>query len=242
MIIELTGNVEFLPNCPFTIFRTTEQQARINQSWNAFIQNKKAEDFFNGDIFLVTQIKHCGDNYYFNIGKTQYSELVYIRETGELKARSLFVAAYIVTSDNYYCVIKDKRNRINTIGGLADILDFLPGNVFSPERCLRREIKEELGMDILCNEVFSEYKPQFLKIPANAENDMALYPVGVLYEIKTSFNRHELLLSFEENRKRTDGEIAELMFYNQENYKQLEKDGIAVSYIEELLDKLMRIE
>lgn len=239
MIIELTGNVIFQPNYPFTIERTDEQLRMINQSWDIFIKNQKTEDYYNGDIILVTKIAHCGDNYILDIGKTKYSDLVYIRETGNLKARSLFVASYIVTSDNYYCIVKDKRNRINTIGGLADILDLEPNNQFLPQRCLQRELKEELGIDLLCNDVFKEYRARYLKIPVNTEIDMVLYPIGVLYEITTHLNKHELSLAFEKSRKSTDGEISELMFYNHENYKQLNNDGLAVSYIGELLALLI---
>lgn len=238
MIVKLTGRIEVRSNNPFLIQRSDELKQRISKNWNEFIKNKSENDYYNGEVFLVTDIKSEGNNYIFEIGKTQYSDLIYIRNSTNIKARSLFVASYIVTTDNYYCVIKDKRNRINTIGGLADNQDF-ESECFKPNNCLRRELFEELGLDLMDKSKFIEVTAKYIKIPINEEKHIALYPVGIIYEIRTSLNRHELSEEFEKNKKNTDGETSELMFYNKENYKQLCQHGIPVSYIIELFEHLI---
>lgn len=238
MIVELKGNIVFKLRDPFLIERTEEMRSKIEEKWNEFIKNKSGEDHYNGDVFLVTDIKKDCAEYTLEIGKTKYSDLVYIKGTNNERARSLFVASYIVTADNYYCVIKDRLNRINTIGGLADGIDFVNQN-FVPQNCLRRELKEELGLDLLDERVFNGINARFIKIPIGEENNIALYPVGILYEIRTPCDRCDFSLKFEKNRSFTDGETRELMFYNKDNVHFLDQHGNPVSYIRELLRKLI---
>lgn len=238
MIINLTGNIIFQMNTPFLIQRTIEEKQAINSNWSEFIRDKSLDDYYNGDIFLVTNVRNDGNNYIFNIGKTKFSDLIYAKQTNNIKIRSLFVASYIRTADNFFCIIRNKCDRINTIGGMADNLDF-DNEQFFPQNCLCRELKEELGFDLIHDSDFCDIIAKYIKIPTDNEDKVALYPIGILYEIRTTLFISKLLEKFKENKKYTDGEISEILFYNKDNYKQIEQCENKESYIFELFTHIV---
>ena len=238
MIIKLTGNIIFEQKQPFIIKRTIEEKLEINNIWEEFIKEKIPSDYYNGDIFLVTNIKTNEGNYIFEIGKTKFSDLIYAKRTNKLKVRSLFIASYIMTADNYLCIIKNKHKRINTRGGRVDSLDF-DNNLFIPQNCLYREFQEEMAMDLKHDETFYDINAKYIKIPYGAEHELALYPIGILYEIKTTLTTTELLENFKKNKDFSDGEIEELVFYNKNTYQQIEQYEAKESYISELLTHII---
>jgi len=160
MIIDISKPINIVCSEPFRVERTNLQQAAIDNNWKEFIKDKNPADFFNGEVFLVNNIIFDENEYVLEVGSSRYADLVYAKETGKLKVRSLFVASYIVTSDGFLCVIKNKRNRINTIGGMADDSDFLNGQ-FQPWKCLIREWEEEMGVNLETDSRFGEVNKRF---------------------------------------------------------------------------------
>lgn len=233
MIVNLNNNVNFILSNPFRIERTAEQQSEIDINWNKFIKDKNPDDFFNGDIYLANTINKEMSHYNIEIGMSKYSDLIYAKQTEKIKVRSLFVASYIVTTDNFFCVIKNKRNRINTIGGLVDKADFI-NKQFMPIKCLLREWQEEMGINLNTDSFFYDVTAKYLKIPDEQENLIPLYPVGILYEIKTSLSSSELVTYFNSKKDITDGEICELLFYNKQTYPIIKQQQNAESYIYEM--------
>lgn len=238
MITILTCEPIFKLNNPFMVERTAAQKFAIHRNWEEFIKGKSPEDYYDGDIFLVTDIIQSGNEFILEIGKGKFSDLIYARQTGNFHARSLFVASYIITSDNYFCVILNRQKRINTIGGMASDIDFVHG-VFSPERCLARELKEELALDLYDEQYICGFSAKFLKIPVSDELCMPLFPVGVLYEIQSPLTKNELSSTFNEKKMLTDREVQELLFYSKEDYRFLEQYSSKESYILELYNCVM---
>ena len=237
MIIKLFGNVYFKLNVPFTIKRSEKTEKEIEKNWVEFLKQNKSNNIFNGNVFLVTNIVKNNEDYCFEVGKTKYSDLVYIKKSNYLKARSLFVASYIYTKDDYVCIIKDKNGRINTIGGLADDADFDHNNFF-PQKCIEREFMEELGLDLSKKQLFYEYKIEYIKIPNEKEKKISLYPVGLLYRINTTLTKEEIIEEFISNKNFTDGEVSEIAFFNKNTYSSINQCKNIVSYIPELLHKI----
>ena len=161
----------------------------IKEVWNDFIKDKDSNDYYDGDIYCVTNINL--ENLSMNVSKTKFSSLVYAKMTNNLIIRSLFSAGYIRTIDNYICIILNKRNILNTIGGMADNIDF-KDDQFDYEGCLIREVEEELGINLMNNNDF-EVILKYLKYPSEVELNESYYPVGALYEIKTKYTKEKLI-------------------------------------------------
>ena len=143
------------------------------------------------------------------------------------KTRALFSGGYVITSDGYYCVAADQNMDINLIGGLASLLDIKDGN-YNPELCLIREFKEEIGADIK-GEGFS-YELRYIKVPAG---DEIYFPVGLIYEVKTSLSKKELEKLFTENAH--DNELDSLVFFEKDE-KTVFANNTRRPYLNELFD------
>ena len=206
---------------------------RIEGEWNNFIKDKDPKDFFDGDIYCVTDIDDNVPS--ITICKTKFSFLLYAKKSNEITIRSLFSAGYITTSDNYVCIILNNRdNKLNLIGGMADNKDFI-NNKFDYYKCLVREFMEELGFDLVDDSNFDVIL-RFLKYPSVEELNKAYYPVGTLYEIKTNYTKDQLLDMF--NKNNHDREVKELRFFNSNNYKEIYSYKSKADYLDELFSIL----
>lgn len=204
----------------------------IEKEWIKFSKDKNPKDFFDGDIYCVTDIDESVP--LISISKTKYSYLIYAQKTNKLVIRSLFSAGYIRTSDNYVCIILNNRNRLNTIGGMANNRD-IKDDKFDYDGCLIREFKEELGIELDSNLNF-KIKLEYLKYPQGKDLDDSFYPVGTLYEIKTKYTKDELIDIF--NNSKHDCEVKNLKFYNQDNYNEIYSYDKKAEYLDELFNVL----
>ena len=204
----------------------------IEKEWIKFSKDKNPKDFFDGDIYCVTDIDESIP--LISISKTKYSYLIYAQKTNKLVIRSLFSAGYIRTSDNYVCIILNNRNRLNTIGGMANNRD-IKDDKFDYDGCLIREFKEELGIELNSNLNF-KIKLEYLKYPQGNDLDDSFYPVGTLYEIKTKYTKDELIDIF--NNSKHDCEVKNLKFYNQDNYNEIYSYDKKAEYLDELFNVL----
>ncbi len=208
---------------------------KIKNSWDEFIIDKDPNDFFDGDIYCVTDIDDSVP--LINISKTKFSALFYAKKTNEIIVRSLFSAGYIKTIDNYICIIINNRGeKLNLIGGMADSREIID-NKFDYKRCLIREFMEELGFDLINDSNF-EVTLKYLKYPNKNELNKAHYPVGTIYEIKANYTKEQLIDMF--NKNEHDGEVKELKFYNNDNYKDIFScdDKYKADYLDELFSIL----
>ena len=210
---------------------------KIKKSWDEFIIDKDPNDFFDGDIYCVTDIDDSVPS--INISKTKFSALFYAKKTNEIIVRSLFSAGYIKTIDNYICIIINNRGgKLNLIGGMADSRE-INDNKFDYKRCLIREFMEELGFN-LTNDSNFEVTLKYLKYPYKSELNKAHYPVGTIYEIKTNYTKEQLIDMF--NKNEHDREVKELKFYNNDNYKDIFScdSKFKADYLDELFSILFK--
>lgn len=208
-------------------------QKGIQSLWTNFMKDKTPKDFFNGNVYLVTSIEEKANSLTINVGRSKYADLVFAKATKLLNVKSLFVASYIVTGAGDVIIIKNRRNRINTIGGMADRSDF-ENRYFNPFKCLSREWKEELG--IILNDTERNFVPvpKYINLPNAEENLAPVFPVGILYEVKTTFSVEELKEILIRNSSNTDGEVIDLMFYNKNSFSVLLNNSNAEPYLYEL--------
>ncbi len=231
-MIRKIGNLNTIFNGELFVDDLTKNE--IEKVWAEFSRSKNPKDFFDGDIYCVTDIDENVPS--INISKTKYSYLIYAKKTNKLVVRSLFSAGYIRTSDNYICIILNNRNRLNTIGGMANNRD-IKGGRFDYDGCLIREFKEELGIELNSNLNF-KIKLEYLKYPSGKDLDDSFYPVGTLYEIETKYTKEDLIDIFNNNEH--DCEVKNLKFYNQDNYKEIYSYDNKTEYLDELFDVLFQ--
>lgn len=154
--------------------------------------------------------------------------MVYAKRHVDLKINELFVGTYFITVDGYYCIIKNNRDIVNLIGGMADDNDFENGT-FKPKNCLYREVKEELGIDIK-----GKIKLKYLKVPSKQEDNLAHYPIGIIYETFLNITANELKEQFNKNKDIIDGEIKEIVLL--EDFDILKQYDRKASYLIELFE------
>ena len=233
MIKNYDSKITILLRNPEKIVYPVDIQEGIQTSWTNFIKNKNPKDFFNGNIYLVTSIEETANSLIINVGCSKYADLIFAKTTNRLSVKSLFVASYIVTDSGDVVVIKNRRNRINTIGGMADTLDFENG-YFNSFKCLSREWKEELGIVLNDRETKFIAVPKYIKLPNAEENYNSVFPVGILYEVKTTLSVAELKELFICNADNTDGEVIDLMVYNKDSFSTLLNNSNSEPYLYEL--------
>lgn len=209
-------------------------KSEIDEIWDNFIKDKNPNDFFDGDIYCVTEVDDKIPS--LTISKTKYSSLIYAKQTNNLIVRSLFSAGYIKTSDNFICIILNNKDRLNTLGGMAsndDIID----NKFDYTKCFIREFKEELGIDLKDNKQF-DINLKYLKYPTNDEMNIAFYPVGTLFEVNTKYTSKEILEIFNNNEH--EKEVKEIKFYNHSNFMEIYDYNNKTEYLEELFNLIFK--
>lgn len=231
LLIPINNNIIFVNKRPMEIEKNSYQLEKIKTVWDNFIKDN--HDYFNGDIYVVTDYD-ISNQYKFTIGKAKYADLIYAKEYRDLTIRSLFSGIIFETRDSYYLLIKNRYGIINLIGGTASKMDFIK-DTFNPFLCLKREVYEEIGLNIEDKNDIIEYKEKYIKIPNGNEN---MCSIGIIYEGKLNYTKKELIKIFNINKDKLDTEIDQLLFYNNDNYLDLESQK-KVSYIMELFEKLI---
>lgn len=202
-----------------------EHRADIEKFWEDY--RKGNPEAYSEQILNVFEIKENDQDFTLTTGLINCYESFCSRTTQKYKTRALFSGGYVITSDGYYCVASDQNTDINLIGGLASLLDIRDGD-YDPELCLIREFKEEIGADIKDGR-FS-YELKYIKVP---KGDEIYFPVGLIYEIRTSLSKKELANVFEENAH--DNELGALVFFGKDEKTVFEKNTRR-PYINELFD------
>ena len=230
MLITLNKEVKFKNKIPFSIEKTKTQEEKIKENWDQFIIGKT--NYFNGKIYIVTDIIETKESYTLELASANFADLVFAKETHEMIVNSLFSSVLLKTQDNYYVFVKDRNYRMNLFGGMASSEDFI-NDSYNPTNCLIRELKEELGIDINDKNYVLNYYPAYLKIPVNTTE--SVYPTGIIYIANLKLTKQELERHFQVTKENLDHEIAELLFVTKDNYQELPNSNDSRSYIIEAI-------
>ena len=209
---------------PFKIQLNTNLKDKVNKYWKEFICERKG--YWDGSFLSV--VRFDTQNSILEIGEAQYSWLIYSKNHNDLDVRSLFVSILLKTLDNKYVIIRNNHNKINIIGGVADSKD-LNGNYFSPEACLRRELFEELHLDLKNKKHILNYQIKYLKTPEPGRN------YGIVYVGNLNFDSNSLLHYFSQVKDIIDNEIFNLLVLNSEEVLQLDLTDNDISYLKDLI-------
>lgn len=210
---------------PFKLQLNANLTDRVNKYWKEFICERKG--YWDGRFLSV--VRFDIQNFILEIGEAQYSWLIYSRNHNDLDIRSLFVSILLKTLDNKYVIIRNHHNKINIIGGVADSKD-LDGDYFSPKACLKRELFEELHLDLENKKHVLNYQMKYLKTPDPGRN------YGVVYVGNLNFDSNSLLNYFSEIKDIIDNEVFDLLLLNSEEVLQLDLTDNDISYLKDLIN------
>lgn len=214
----------------FTKNRIIEEWNKIKREHNLLKENQ---------ILNVSNLVADKDNYIIELNETTFSNYMYAKKNGDIRA--LFSGAYILTSDQYIvCVLNHyyenelEFETLNLVGGMADAKDIVDGE-YQSEKCLKREIREELGFDV--DDMNWNIELKYLKYPSEKENPVN-YAIGTIYEIKTKYTKDQLINMF--NKQFHDDEVKELVFFSKENYKDIYEYKHKKQYLPELFELIFK--
>lgn len=209
----------------------SEYKDDIAKFWKKYSQ--KHDEVFDGDVLSVMSIEEDSLEYMIHIAKIKFSEVMYGKLVGNIQTRSLFSGGYLLTNDGYIGFALGKNNLINLIGGLPSKDDFV-GDSYRPELCLRRECKEETGLDILSDDF--NYELKYIKCPNDNQSLVSHYPIGTIYEIETKYNKSDLENIFQNLAH--DKELKSFVFFKANEYS-LWDDFNKKDYIDELVELIV---
>lgn len=188
---------------------------KVALTWEEFTSQKK--DYFNGDIIVVTKIERRDKSYIFELGKAKYSDYIYTIKNADFVIFPLYTSIVLKTKDDYYLLIRDNHNKIKFVGGMASLEDF-KNETFSPELCIKRELKEEVGLCLDDSHDVINYDRKYLKIPSKDEK---IYTCGIIFVGIVNYTKMEFENYFKCNKDIFDDEVSDVLFYTKENYYDL---------------------
>lgn len=217
---------------PFEINIEKNLKEKIDSFWNSYIE--KHPEYYNAEILNVT--KFDLDNNMLEVRKMHFSDLFYSAKKGELKTRNLFSAILLKTLDDFYIVIRNSYdNRINIIGGMAELMDF-DGNYLNYKKCMIRELKEEIGLNLEDKNEILEYNLKYIKVSENEDKDI-FYPCGICYTGTLNFTAEQFKKYIVSNCKKFDGEVKEILYLTKDECLNFEFTIHDRLYIKEFFEK-----
>ena len=225
MLKVISNSLNIKKRVPFEIEISSDLRDKVQVFWNDFIQEK--DGYWDGDLLSVTH--YSDEDYTIEVGKAKFSWLIYAKSHPGIDVHSLFVAILFQTLDGYYVIIKNNHQQLNMIGGIVEDEDIVTGT-FHPDICLRRELKEELQLDLYAKEHVLTYQMKYLKVPESKGN------YGVLYTGVLNFTKEEFKNYFIQGKKNFDHEIINVFLLTKEEVKKL-KLNEDISYLYELVDE-----
>lgn len=226
MLVKINNKFKIVKDNPFLDSIDFKIKLNVSKYWNEFIKEKK--NYFDGDIISV--YKYDEYNRIIYLRKNKYSELIYSKHHDDLDVRSFFVSVLFKTNDNYYVVIKNNNDKTNIIGGIVDEED-LDVDIYDSKITLKREVLEELNIDIDNEKQVLNYEKRFLKTPNPGRN------YGIVYYGYLNMTKDELNKYFIDNRNKFDGEVKELLLLSREEVLNLDLTDNDISYLKEMIEE-----
>jgi len=172
----------------------------IEKNWDEIIATGKPVT--NGELFTINDIFMDNDGMLnFDVKKTNYAHFLYSVKNkfeGDYLCRSMAANVLPITTDNHFVLgVMDNwtviPNSIKFIGGAMSIGDLFD-NRLEPLNCARREMLEEIGIDIDDRKYVTSYEPIYFLTRKN------LSFINVLYLVHLNLSSDELQGKFKEHK------------------------------------------
>lgn len=204
---------------------------KIDIFWNE--QVVKNPNLFNGEVWNVTKMEENKDDIILIIEKTDYAHYLYDERHGieeKYACHNLSGGTYIITKDGYAVVgeLDDTTSypRMMQVsgGGIDEKVDLVNGE-FDLIKTAKRELKEELNLELDNKEQIEKYNFEYIEVPEGKRHSYC-----VILKAYSLFTKDQLEEHFKKYYKYL-GEIA-----GEKEFKKLHflKLGKAVQELDKL--------
>lgn len=216
----------------------------IKENWDELI--KAGKPYTNDELFTITNIEFNNKNdLIFNLKKTNFAHHMYCRKKDfniECVCRSIATSALFLTNDDYYVFGKMSSSTslagiTKFIGGTISSEDFID-NEFNSYECVKREVKEEVGIDLNDKSIIQNVD---LHKYLTLENFSF---INVCYKVRMNISSKEMMsffISYDEylGKNNLEQELETLVFVKNNKddvlmFLEDNKDDI-MSYLKDLL-------
>ena len=170
----------------------------VNRHWESLLVNGKK--FFNGDVFTINNIQANEECINIFVGLTDYAHFLYTINKNNYEGndcRVIHTSVLIETSDNKFAIGEMNEGtafpfKLQFIGGGIDKSD-INGDILDLEHNIKKEILEELGIEVENKSIVKSLKPCYLKSGGQGNFLSAIYKLDLLInedELKVLLNKH----------------------------------------------------
>lgn len=204
----------------------TDQKICLPQAYNKKVKSywesllKSGRKFFNGDVFTIYNIKVNNGIINIFVCLTDYAHFLYTihKNTYENNdCRVIHTSVLIETIDNKFAIGEMNKDtafpfKLQFIGGGIDKGD-IKGTTLDLEHNIKKEIFEELGIEIQNKSIVKSLNPCYLKSGGKRDFLSAVFKLDLLIdedELKEILNKHNENLALKNEMQ----EIRSLVFLN----------------------------
>jgi 8-oxo-dGTP pyrophosphatase MutT (NUDIX family) len=146
----------------------SQYAADCETHWRSLM--KAGRKHFRGDVFTISEEVIGSDGIVLSAELTDYAHFIYTihrRSFGRYGCRIIYASTLIVTSDGKFVIgIMGKDTfapgKLQLVGGGVDQGD-IAGHQIDLNRCIKKEIAEEVGIDVGNTSVVKSFEPYLLK-------------------------------------------------------------------------------
>lgn len=195
---------------------TDEYSEKVKRHWENLLSS--GNKFFNGDVFTINNIVVSENSISIFVGLTDYAHFLYTIHKNKYEdndCRVIHTSVLIQTSDNKFAIGEMNEGtafpfKLQFIGGGIDKGD-IKGDIIDLEHNIKKEILEELGIEVENKSIVKSLKPCYLKSGGESNFLSAIFKMELLvdqYKLKEILKRHNEELS----SKMEMQEIRDLIF------------------------------
>lgn len=192
-----------------------EYVEKVNENWKREMDAGKA--YTNGKIYTMTAANILEEKIQIFVQETNFAHYLYSKGIAidENSCRSMAANVLFVTSDNYLVLGKmsgstSLANKVKFIGGAFDESDFCD-EIVDIKRCITREVKEEVGLDLNDSKTVIDVKPIAILTREKFSFVNTLFLVDIKFdksELEQRFIEHKTSLEFAGE----ESELSKLMY------------------------------
>lgn len=159
---------------------------------------KTGKKYFRGDIFTVSEVIQSQDNITLTVELTDYAHFLHTihkNKYEERDCRVIYTSVLVETADGKYVIGVMGEDtfapqKLQLFGGGIDKGD-LKGYEIDLEHSAKKEIAEELGIDVSDKTIIKDFRPYLLKEGGRSNFFSAIFKLNLLIDETSLIKRFE---------------------------------------------------